>query len=86
MISSKGESSVTRDQSNSSLITNVILTQDNMPISLTIDNSSSETVNRIELSTPRKHLPSKTQKFSLVLQYASNITHQHQINLHPMIQ
>ena len=55
-ISSKGESFVTRDQSNSSLNTNVILTQDSMPISLTVDNSSSETVNLIEFSTPRKTL------------------------------
>ena len=103
-ISSKGESSVTRDQSNSLSITNVILTQDNMPISLTIDNSLSETVNLIEFSTPRKTPSnqsnyekksfkktfqvsiSKTQKFSLVLQYASNTTHQHNINLHQMIQ
>ena len=54
MILSKGEGSVTRDQSNSSLITNVIVTQDSMPISLTIDNSSSEIVNLIEFSTPRK--------------------------------
>ena len=103
-ISSKGESSVTRDQSNSSSITNVILTQDNTPISLTIDNSSSETVNLIEFSTPRKTPSnqsnyekksfkkifqvsiSKTQKFSLVLQYASNTTLQHKINFHQMIQ
>ena len=53
-ISSKGESSVTRDQSHSSLITNVLVKQDSMPILLTIDKSSSETVNQIESSTPRK--------------------------------
>ena len=50
----KDESTFRRDQSQSSLITNVLMTKTNMPIPLTIGNSLSETVNLIEFSAPKK--------------------------------